>query len=85
MVPEPDFEKPVGRVVWKRTLWAVGRNRGHFEWRGGRLALAQRNGQGARTSVNTVGTQKVFSEKMEGGGEEENQCLTTRVFEKENA
>lgn len=41
LVSEPDFEKPVGRVVWKRMLWAAGRNRGHFEWRGGRIALAQ--------------------------------------------
>lgn len=31
----------MGRVVWKRTLRAVGRNRGHFDRRGGRIALAQ--------------------------------------------
>lgn len=43
------------------------------------------SGQEAGMSTNTVGTQKAFSENMEGGGAEERQRLTPGVLEKENA
>lgn len=43
------------------------------------------SGQEAGMSINTVGTQKAFSEKMEGRGAKERQRLTPGVLEKENA
>lgn len=43
------------------------------------------NGQEAGMSINTAGTQKAFSAKMEGGGAESRQCLPPGVLEKENA
>lgn len=43
------------------------------------------NGQEAEMSINTVGTQKAFTEKMEGGGAKERQRLTPGILEEENA
>lgn len=73
----------MGRVVWKHTY-------GQWVETGATLNGKERDSllhsrTAKRTSVNMVGTQKVFSKKMEGGGEEEKQCLTPSVFEKENA
>lgn len=78
-----------------RSQWAVWSGSARYgQWVGtgatltgeeGESLLHSWNGQEARTSINTVGTQKVFSEKMGGGGEEERPCLTPGVFEKENA
>lgn len=43
------------------------------------------SGQEAGMSINTVGTQKAFSEKMEGRGAKARQRLSPGVLEKENA
>lgn len=78
-----------------RSQWAVWSGRACYgQWVGtgatlngeeGESLLRSWGGQEAGMSINTVGTQKAFSEKMEGGGAEERQCLTPGVLEKENA
>lgn len=78
-----------------RSQWAVWSGSARYgQWDGtgatlngeeGDSLLHSWNGQEAEMSINTVGTQKAFTEKMEGGGAKERQRLTPGILEKENA